>query len=118
MNRAPSSSRVAQVDGSEAEQMREDAGRFVPPKFCYADVENRLDGALAVHEREEVRGPCIERQEPQALQGEREPRDGEQGHDRTRFDSSMNRDFSRGYCAHVCGRNHRMILFACDRERA
>ena len=62
--RAPPSSRIAQIDGSDVQQAREDAERFVPPKLRHADVENRFDGAMAVHEREEVRRPCIERQKP------------------------------------------------------
>jgi hypothetical protein len=80
--RAPSSG-VAQLDGSELEQVREEAKRLAPLQFRPGDVEDRLDGAVAVHEREEVRGPCVERQVAQALRGDGEPRNGEQRHVRT-----------------------------------
>ena len=58
------SSWFAQIDGSEAEQLREDGEHFVPPKLRSADVENRLDGAVAVHERQDVCRQWIERQQP------------------------------------------------------
>jgi hypothetical protein len=47
--------------------VRKDAQRPVSLHLRSADVEDHLDGALAVHEREEVRRPCIERQERQPL---------------------------------------------------
>jgi hypothetical protein len=67
---------IAHFDGADLDQVRQEVQRFVPRQFRAADVEDRADGALAVYEREEVRGPGIERQAPQALQGDGEPGNG------------------------------------------
>ena len=76
---------MAQLDGSKLEQVRKDAQRPVSLHFRSADVEDHLDGATAVHKREEVRRPRIEPQERQPLRSDGKPRNSAQGQVWTNF---------------------------------
>jgi hypothetical protein len=69
-------SRIEQFDGSELQKACEDTQRFVA--FQRAHVEDHLDSAVAVHERDEIARPWVERQPAQAVQRDTQTRDGEE----------------------------------------
>jgi hypothetical protein len=45
--------------------VRKEAQRLVPFQFRSADVEDRLDGAMPIHEREKIRRARVKRQDMQ-----------------------------------------------------